>query len=136
MIDVVPLFSSGKVSQGVLALLEDLPVCHVKAKDLSALISNPGRQVIAMIRIGTDGRTTDTDLHKVCISLGLDSCHNTHNETQIYVVHALPGDYLVRGDGQPYDRTHYYANPQAYTSEFHTRVSAKIKVLMSPFQRC
>lgn len=42
---------------------------------------------------------------------------------QIYVVHALPSDYFVRKDGQAYDRTHYYANPQDYSSVFHSEVS-------------
>ncbi|OBZ72980.1 Peroxisome biosynthesis protein PAS1 [Grifola frondosa] len=83
---VIGVTGTGKVSQGVLAILEDLPIQKVRAEDLPALISDP-----------------DTDLHK------------------IYVVHALPNDYFVRLDGRPYERSDYYANPQEYRSEFHTK---------------
>lgn len=57
-------------------------------------------------------RDPDTDLHK------------------IYVVHALPKDYFVRSDGQPYDRSHYYANPDQYTSVFHERIAPYLTLLI------
>jgi hypothetical protein len=45
---------------------------------------------------------------------------------QIYVVHALPDSYLSRADGAPYSRADYYADPSAYTSDFHTKVLFRI----------
>ncbi|CCL98467.1 uncharacterized protein FIBRA_00465 [Fibroporia radiculosa] len=85
----------GKVAQGVLDLLEDLPIEKVKVRDLPALVGNP-----------------DTDLHK------------------IYVVHALPEDYFVRNDGMRYSRSDYYANPQDYQSEFHSKIAPYLSLLL------
>ena len=45
-------------------------------------------------------------------------------DVQIYVVHAHPKDYFVRRDGRPFERADYYAHPNEYVSEFHTKVSA------------
>ncbi|KAH8105477.1 Saccharopine dehydrogenase-domain-containing protein [Cristinia sonorae] len=84
---------TGKVAQGVLDLLADLPICMVNVQDLAALVTNPGMS--------------------------------------IYVVHALPSDYFVRADGQPYERSHYYANPQAYSSVFHSKVAPYLTLLFN-----
>ncbi|KAH9916537.1 Saccharopine dehydrogenase-domain-containing protein [Fomitopsis serialis] len=86
---------SGKVAQGVLDLLKDLPIELVKVDDLPALVSNP-----------------DTDLHKV------------------YLVHALPQDYFVRKDRNPYSRSDYYANPDQYESVFHDKIAPYLSLLL------
>lgn len=39
-------------------------------------------------------------------------------------------DYFVRLDGKPYSRADYYANPQDYRSEFHTRVRLALTLLL------
>ncbi|KAI0942460.1 hypothetical protein AcW1_003090 [Taiwanofungus camphoratus] len=49
---------------------------------------------------------------------------------KIYVVHALPKEYFVRSDGRPYNREDYYANPQEYESEFHTKVAPYLSLLL------
>lgn len=41
-------------------------------------------------------------------------------------MHALPKDYFVRADSNPYERSHYYANPDQYTSIFHEKVGAEL----------
>ncbi|KAI0075026.1 hypothetical protein K474DRAFT_1647191 [Panus rudis PR-1116 ss-1] len=93
---VIGVTGSGKVSDGVLDLLQHLPIVKVRVEDLPALVTNP-----------------DADLHK------------------IYVVHALPQDYFVRKDGQAYDRTHYYAHPDMYASEFHTKVAPYLTLFIN-----
>ena len=45
-------------------------------------------------------------------------------------MHALPKDYFVRKDGAPYDRTDYYAHPDAYVSEFHTKIAPYLSLLL------
>ncbi|CAL1702401.1 unnamed protein product [Somion occarium] len=50
---------------------------------------------------------------------------------QIYLVHALPQDYFIRRGGEPYDRSHYYANPSDYKSEFHLKVAPYLTLLMN-----
>ena len=55
---------------------------------------------------------TDTDLHKV------------------YVVHAHAKDYFVRKDGRAYERSHYYAHPDEYVSEFHTKIAPYLSLLL------
>ena len=45
-------------------------------------------------------------------------------------MHALPKDYFVRKDGAPYDRSDYYAHPDAYVSEFHTKIAPYLSLLL------
>ncbi|KAJ3534969.1 hypothetical protein NM688_g7045 [Phlebia brevispora] len=61
-------------------------------------------------------------------SLVADPGANLH---KIYVVHALPRDYFVRKDGQPYERGHYYSHPDVYESVFHTKVAPYITLLLN-----
>ena len=54
------------MAQGVLALLEDLPVCHVKVNDLPSLVSNPGEWISCVAPLlCTHSSRAETDLHKV-----------------------------------------------------------------------
>ncbi|GJE94028.1 saccharopine dehydrogenase-domain-containing protein [Phanerochaete sordida] len=92
---VICVTGTGKVAQGALDLLAELPHQQVRVEDLPRLVRDP-----------------DTDLHK------------------IYVVHALPKDYFVRADAQPYDRTHYYANPDQYDSVFHQKIAPYLTLLV------
>ncbi|KAG0708523.1 Saccharopine dehydrogenase-domain-containing protein [Suillus ampliporus] len=93
---VIGLTGSGKVSQGCLSILEELPIVNVAVKDLPGLVSNP-----------------DTDLHK------------------IYLVHALPQDYLTRADGGQYSRDDYYKNPAMYHSDFDTKVAPYLTLFLN-----
>ncbi|KAG2121616.1 Saccharopine dehydrogenase-domain-containing protein [Suillus clintonianus] len=93
---VIGLTGSGKVSQGCLSILEELPIVKVTVKDLPGLVSNQ-----------------DTDLHK------------------IYLVHALPNDYLTRADGGHYSRNDYYKNPAMYRSEFDTKVAPYLTLFLN-----
>ncbi|KAI0698029.1 Saccharopine dehydrogenase-domain-containing protein [Cytidiella melzeri] len=53
------------------------------------------------------------------------------NLHKIYVVHATPAEYLLRTDGEPYQRDHYYANPHIYKSVFHERIAPYLTLLMN-----
>ncbi|TFK83565.1 hypothetical protein K466DRAFT_665741 [Polyporus arcularius HHB13444] len=92
---VIGVTGTGKVAEGVLALLEDLPIQHVSVGDLHRLVTDP-----------------NTDLHKV------------------YVVHAHAKDYFVRRDGRAYERSDYYAHPDEYVSEFHTKIAPYLSLLL------
>ncbi|KAG6886864.1 hypothetical protein C0995_003874 [Termitomyces sp. Mi166 len=50
---------------------------------------------------------------------------------KIYLAHALPKDYLVRLDGQPYDRAHYYTHPQSYRSTFCETVAPYLTLFLN-----
>ncbi|OCH83748.1 hypothetical protein OBBRIDRAFT_892143 [Obba rivulosa] len=50
---------------------------------------------------------------------------------KVYVVHALPEEYLVRRDGGKYSRDDYYAHPDAYESQFHSRVAPYLSLLLN-----
>ncbi|KAG6811583.1 hypothetical protein H0H92_006747 [Tricholoma furcatifolium] len=50
---------------------------------------------------------------------------------KIYLVHALPKDYLVRLDGQPYERAHYYASPHSYESVFCEKVAPYLTLFLN-----
>ncbi|KAJ7784692.1 Saccharopine dehydrogenase-domain-containing protein [Mycena metata] len=50
---------------------------------------------------------------------------------KIYLVHAKPQDYLRRLDGQKYDRTHYYEQPQAYRSTFSTDIAPYLTLFLN-----
>lgn len=56
----------------------------------------------------------------------IDLVYLTSNEDtdlrKVYLVHALPGDYLARVDGGVYSREDYYQHPENYVSEFNTKV--------------
>ncbi|KAH7919203.1 hypothetical protein BV22DRAFT_1023405 [Leucogyrophana mollusca] len=93
---VIGLTGSGKVSQGVLSILAELPIVNVDVEALPSLISDP-----------------DTDLHR------------------IYLVHALPQDYLSRRDGGQYTRSDYYENPGQYLSNFDTKVAPYITLFLN-----
>ncbi|OAX41805.1 hypothetical protein K503DRAFT_863595 [Rhizopogon vinicolor AM-OR11-026] len=93
---VIGLTGSGKVSQGCLSILEELPIVNVAVKDLPGLVSNP-----------------DTDLHK------------------IYLVHALPQEYLKRTNGGQYSRDDYYKNSAMYQSEFDTKVAPYLTLFLN-----
>ncbi|EKM51292.1 uncharacterized protein PHACADRAFT_177943 [Phanerochaete carnosa HHB-10118-sp] len=82
---VICVTGTGKVAQGALDLLAELPIQRVSVDDLPRLI---------------------------------------------YVVHALPKDYFVRADGSPYERSHYYANPDQYTSIFHEKIAPYLTLLV------
>ncbi|KAH8993244.1 Saccharopine dehydrogenase-domain-containing protein [Lactarius hatsudake] len=43
----------------------------------------------------------------------------------------LPGSYISRNDGAPYDRSDYYANPHEYRSEFHTKIAPYLTLLIN-----
>ncbi|KAI1789307.1 Saccharopine dehydrogenase-domain-containing protein [Ganoderma leucocontextum] len=49
---------------------------------------------------------------------------------KIYVVHAHPKDYFVRKDGRAFERSHYYAHPDQYASEFHTKIAPYLSLLL------
>ncbi|TBU54781.1 Saccharopine dehydrogenase-domain-containing protein [Dichomitus squalens] len=49
---------------------------------------------------------------------------------KIYVVHALPKDYFGRKDGRAFDRSDYYAHPDQYVSEFHTKIAPYLSLLL------
>lgn len=44
-------------------------------------------------------------------------------------MHALPKDYFSRADGERYSREDYYAHPEKYQSEFHTKVSTSCTLI-------
>ncbi|RPD58275.1 hypothetical protein L226DRAFT_536764 [Lentinus tigrinus ALCF2SS1-7] len=92
---VIGVTGTGKVADGVLALLEDLPIQHVRVSDLHRLVTDP-----------------NTDLHKV------------------YVVHTHAKDYFVRKDGRAFERSDYYAHPDEYVSEFHTKIAPYLSLLL------
>lgn len=50
---------------------------------------------------------------------------------RVYIYHAQPQDYLVRHDGQSYDRSSYYETPQIYSSEFAERVAPYLTMLIN-----
>ncbi|KAG1727784.1 Saccharopine dehydrogenase-domain-containing protein [Suillus paluster] len=64
---VIGLTGSGKVSQGCLSILEELPIVNLAVKDLPGLVSNP-----------------DTDLHKIYL---------VHAHPQDYLTRADRGQY-------------------------------------------
>ncbi|KAH8995677.1 Saccharopine dehydrogenase-domain-containing protein [Lactarius akahatsu] len=64
------------------------------------------------------------DLPALCGNPGTDL-------RKIYLVHALPGSYISRNDGAPYDRSDYYANPHEYRSEFHTKIAPYLTLLLN-----
>ncbi|PIL32665.1 hypothetical protein GSI_05369 [Ganoderma sinense ZZ0214-1] len=49
---------------------------------------------------------------------------------KIYVVHAHPKDYFVRRDGRAFERLDYYAHPDQYVSEFHTKIAPYLSLLL------
>ncbi|PFH49159.1 hypothetical protein AMATHDRAFT_148287 [Amanita thiersii Skay4041] len=49
----------------------------------------------------------------------------------IYLVHAKPADYLVRSDGQPYDRASYYASPHLYSSVFSDKIAPYLTLFLN-----
>ncbi|EIW77770.1 hypothetical protein CONPUDRAFT_128756 [Coniophora puteana RWD-64-598 SS2] len=53
------------------------------------------------------------------------------NLHQVYLVHALPKDYLTRPDGGQFLRDHYYRNPDQYKSEFDTKVAPYLTLLLN-----
>lgn len=50
---------------------------------------------------------------------------------KVYLVHAVPQHYLAPLDGGSYSREDYYANPDKYQSEFHTKVRYIVADLFS-----
>ncbi|KAG6909409.1 hypothetical protein DXG01_000710 [Tephrocybe rancida] len=50
---------------------------------------------------------------------------------KVYLVHALPKDYFVRLDGQPYERSDYYARPQSYRSIFCETVAPYLTLFLN-----
>ncbi|KAF7299176.1 hypothetical protein MIND_00866300 [Mycena indigotica] len=50
---------------------------------------------------------------------------------KIYLVHAKPQDYLQSLDGQSYDRSHYYQNPEKYRSTFATNVAPYLTLFLN-----
>ncbi|KAG5641453.1 hypothetical protein DXG03_005142 [Asterophora parasitica] len=50
---------------------------------------------------------------------------------KIYVVHAMPNDYFVQLNGQPYERSHYYAHPQLYRSTFCETVAPYLTLFLN-----
>ncbi|KAG6841649.1 hypothetical protein C0991_008634 [Blastosporella zonata] len=52
-------------------------------------------------------------------------------QSLIYVVHAMPKDYLVRLDGQPYERSDYYERPQSYRSTFCETVAPYLTLFLN-----
>jgi hypothetical protein len=51
---------------------------------------------------------------------------------KVYLVHALPQDYLSRKDGGLYSRENYYEHPGNYRSDFHTKVGFPFSLPPSP----
>ncbi|CDO70674.1 hypothetical protein BN946_scf184761.g12 [Trametes cinnabarina] len=92
---VIGVTGTGKVAEGCLAILEDLPIQRITVDQLHSVVTDP-----------------NTDLH------------------QVYVVHAHAKDYFVRRDGRPFERAHYYAYPEQYVSEFHTKVAPYLSLLL------
>ncbi|KAI0758651.1 Saccharopine dehydrogenase-domain-containing protein [Trametes elegans] len=92
---VIGVTGTGKVAEGCLAILEELPIQHITVDQLHTLVTDP-----------------NTDLHKV------------------YVVHAHSKDYFVRRDGRPFERSNYYAHPDEYVSEFHTKIAPYLSLLL------
>lgn len=90
-------------------MLAELPIEKVDVNDLETL----------MIR----WRSSELDLRKVCCFFFFCFPPRVLIRHKIYLVHAMPEDYLVRVDGGQYDRTHYYQSPQSYMSVFGERVS-------------
>ncbi|KAF8888387.1 Saccharopine dehydrogenase-domain-containing protein [Gymnopilus junonius] len=96
---VIGLTGRGKVAQGCLDMLSELPIEKVKVADLDSLMSR--------------WKSADVDLRK------------------IYLVHALPEDYLVRLDGGQYSRDHYYQSPQSYESVFCDKVAPYLTLFLN-----
>ncbi len=46
------------------------------------------------------------------------------------MVHAHAKDYFVRRDGRAYERSDYYAHPDEYVSEFHTKIAPYLSLLL------
>ncbi|KAI0665470.1 Saccharopine dehydrogenase-domain-containing protein [Trametes maxima] len=92
---VIGVTGTGKVAEGCLAILEDLPIEKITVDQLHNVVTDP-----------------NTDLHKV------------------YVVHAHAKDYFVRRDGAPFERSDYYALPDKYASEFHTKIAPYLSLLL------
>ncbi|KAL1942345.1 hypothetical protein VTO73DRAFT_6409 [Trametes versicolor] len=92
---VIGVTGTGKVAQGCLDILEDLPTQRITVDQLHSVVTDP-----------------NTDLHK------------------IYVVHAHANDYFVLRDGRPFERADYYAHPDAYVSEFHTKIAPYLSLLL------
>ena len=49
---------------------------------------------------------------------------------KIYILHAHAKDYFVRRDGSAYNRSDYYAHPDQYVSEFHTKIAPYLSLLL------
>ncbi|KIM79378.1 hypothetical protein PILCRDRAFT_74408 [Piloderma croceum F 1598] len=49
----------------------------------------------------------------------------------VYLVHALPQDYLFRKDGGLYSRENYYKHPGNYRSDFHTKVAPYLTLFIN-----
>ncbi|KAI0819731.1 Saccharopine dehydrogenase-domain-containing protein [Trametes gibbosa] len=92
---VIGVTGTGKVAQGCLDILEDLPIQKITVDQLHSVVTDP-----------------NTDMHKV------------------YVVHAHAKDYFVRSDGRSFDRADYYAHPDVYVSEFHTKIAPYLSLLL------
>ncbi|KAG1903451.1 Saccharopine dehydrogenase-domain-containing protein [Suillus fuscotomentosus] len=50
---------------------------------------------------------------------------------KIYLVHALPQDYLTRSDGGQYSRDDYYKNPTMYHSDFDTKIAPYLTLFLN-----
>ncbi|KAF8634324.1 hypothetical protein AX15_000984 [Amanita polypyramis BW_CC] len=50
---------------------------------------------------------------------------------KIYLAHARPEDYLMRSDGQKYDRESYYAHPESYRSVFCDKVAPYLTLFLN-----
>ncbi|KAG6833293.1 hypothetical protein H0H87_008925 [Tephrocybe sp. NHM501043] len=50
---------------------------------------------------------------------------------KIYLAHALPKDYFVRLDGQPYERQDYYQRPQSYRSTFCETIAPYLTLFLN-----
>ncbi|KAG6837588.1 hypothetical protein H0H93_007002 [Arthromyces matolae] len=51
--------------------------------------------------------------------------------TKVYLCHASPKDYFVRLDGESYERSHYYSNPQLYRSTFCETVAPYLTLFLN-----
>ncbi|KAI0631584.1 Saccharopine dehydrogenase-domain-containing protein [Trametes polyzona] len=92
---VIGITGTGKVAQGCLEILEDLPTECITVDQLHNVVTDP-----------------NTDMHK------------------IYIVHAHAKDYFVRQDGRPFERSDYYSHPEAYVSEFHSKIAPYLSLLL------
>ncbi|OSD00329.1 hypothetical protein PYCCODRAFT_1437464 [Trametes coccinea BRFM310] len=82
------------------------------AKGCLAILEDLPIQTITVDQLHGVVTDPNTDLHKV------------------YVVHAHAKDYFVRRDGRPFERSDYYAHPDQYVSEFHTKVAPYLSLLL------